>query len=190
MADQFPNLLGVLARPIRWELVDQQYDEMMKATVAMKYGNATAEAILKRYSSINVTHPTYQALIELGKVEKTIFLCNYLPSSQMKSEVQEGLNVVENWNGVNDFIRYGQGGQFVTNNPLEMEISMLCLHLLQNCLILINTILLERTIEKHSLFETLSAADFRALTPLFHAHVNPYGRFELHLENTSFLEAA
>jgi TnpA family transposase len=71
-------------------------------------------------------------------VEKTIFLCNYLPSAEMKSEVQAGLNVVENGNGVNDFIRYGQGGQFATNNPLEMEISMLSLHLLQNCLILMN----------------------------------------------------
>jgi len=46
---------------------------MMKATVAMKYGDATADAILKRYSSINSKHPTYKALLELGKVEKTIF---------------------------------------------------------------------------------------------------------------------
>ena len=88
-----------------------------------------------------------KALLELGKVEKTIFLCNYLPSPEIKGEMQAGLNVVENWNGANDFIFYGRGGKFETNNPEEMEISMLCLHLLQNCLILINTILLEQTIE-------------------------------------------
>ena len=75
MASLFPNLAGVLTRPIRWKLVEQQYDEMMKANVAMRYGYATAEAILRRYSS---THPTYKALIELGKAEKTLFLCNYL----------------------------------------------------------------------------------------------------------------
>jgi hypothetical protein len=71
-----------------------------------------------------------------------------------------------------------------------MEISMLCLHLLQNCLILINTLLLERTIEQESLNDLLSDEDFRALTPLFHVHVNPYGVFELSLEKDSFLEAA
>jgi TnpA family transposase len=34
-----------------------------------------AEAILKRFNSYNVTHPTYKALAELGKVEKTLYLC-------------------------------------------------------------------------------------------------------------------
>jgi len=114
MAKEFPNLAGVLTRlpvrvrtqtgPILWEIMNQQYDEMMKATVAMKYGDATADAILKRYSSINHQHPTYKALLELGKVEKTIFLCNYLPSPEIKGEVQAGLNVIENFNGANDFI--------------------------------------------------------------------------------------
>ena len=200
MAKEFPNLAGILTRPIRWERINQQYDEMMKATVAMKYGDATADAILKRYSSINFQHPSYKALLELGKVEKTIFLCNYLPSQQLKGEVQAGLNVVENWNGANDFIFYGRGGKFETNNPSagvavsnfpeEMEISMLCLHLLQNCLILINTLLLEQTIEQEKLNDLLSDEDLRALTPLFHIHVNPYGVFELSLEKDSFLEAA
>jgi TnpA family transposase len=190
MANEFPHLAGILTRPIQWDIMNQQYDEMMKATVAMKYGDATADAILKRYSSINYQHPTYKALLELGKVEKTIFLCNYLPSQQLKGEVQAGLNVVENWNGANDFIFYGRGGKFETNNPEEMEISMLCLHLLQNCLILINTLLLEQTIEQERLNDLLSDEDLRALTPLFHIHVNPYGVFDLSLEKDSFLEAA
>ena len=66
-----PNLAGTFARPIRWDLIAQQYDEMIKSTVALKRGTATAEAILKRYNSYNVTHPTYKALAESGKVEKT-----------------------------------------------------------------------------------------------------------------------
>jgi len=190
MASSFPNLTNVLTRPIRLELIEQQYDEMIKATIAMRYGYATAEAILRRYSSYNTTHPTYKALIELGKAEKTIFLCNYLPYLEPKQETQAGLNVIENWNGTNDFIFYGRSGRFETNNPQEMEISMLSLHLLQNCLILINTLLLERTIEERNMLEKLSPEDMRALTPLFHEHTNPYGVFELDLNKASFLEVA
>jgi hypothetical protein len=51
----------------------------------------------------------------------------------------------------------------------------LSLQLLQNCLMLINTILVEQTIEKHRLLERLSIEDLRALTPLFYEHINPYG---------------
>ena len=190
MASDFPNLAGVLTRPIRWKIMEQQYDEMMKATVAMRYGYATAEAILRRYSSVNSTHPTYKALIELGKAEKTLFLCNYLSSLDLRQEIQSGLNVIENWNGTNDFIFYARHGKLMTNDQQDMEISMLSLHLLQNCLILINTLLLEQTIEQRNMLENLSPEDMRALTPLFYGHVNPYGLFELNLERASFLEVA
>jgi TnpA family transposase len=190
MASDFPNLTGVLTRPIRWEQVQQQYDEMIKATIAMRDGHATAEAILRRYSSFNTTHPTYKSLIELGKAEKTLFLCNYLSSLELRQEIQGGLNVIENWNGTNDFLFYGRRGKLETNDPQEMELSMLCLHLLQNCLILINTFLLERTLQRQQLLGTLTPEDQRALTPLFHSHVNPYGMFELNLEKASFMEVA
>ena len=69
-----PNLAGVLTRPIRWDLIAQQYDEMVKHAVALQLGTATPEAILRRFNSYNVTHPTYKALAELGKAEKTIYL--------------------------------------------------------------------------------------------------------------------
>src|SRR5262249_46389061 len=69
-AADYPNLGGTFARPIRFDFIEQQYDEMVKSTVALKRGTASAEAILKRYNSYNRTHPTYKALTELGKAEK------------------------------------------------------------------------------------------------------------------------
>ncbi len=186
----FPHLAGTLARPIRWEVIEQQYDEMVKAAVALKRGTATSEAILKRYNSYNVTHPTYKALAELGKAEKTIYLCEYLMSCDVQREVQEGLNVVENWNATNDFICYGRQGELATNHREQQEVVTLSLQLLQNCLMLINTLLVERTIEREDLWAQLTAEDLRGLTPLFHGHINPYGQFALDLSRPSFLEAA
>jgi TnpA family transposase len=61
-ADDCPHLAGTWTRPIWWDLMAQQYDEMVKATVTLTRGTATAEAILKRYNSYNVTYLTYKAL--------------------------------------------------------------------------------------------------------------------------------
>jgi TnpA family transposase len=190
IAGKFLNLIGVLTRPIRWDLITQQYDEMVKAAVALKDGTATAEAILRRFNSYNVTHPTYKALAEVGKAEKTIFLCDYLSSRETQYEVNDGLQVVENWNSTNEFICYGRQGELATNSREQQEATTLSLQLLQNCLMLINTILIQRTIDRQGLWARLQPEDFRALTPLFYGHINPYGLFELDLEGPSFLEAA
>ncbi len=173
-----------------WDVIEQQYDEMVKSAVGLKDGTATADAILKRFNSYNVTHPTYKALVEVGKAEKTMFLCDYLASRETQYEVNDGLQVVENWNAASDVICYGRRGELATNSREQQEITLLSLQLLQNCLMLINTILVERTLDRHGLWERLSREDLRALTPLFHTHINPYGVFEIHLESPSFLNAA
>jgi Tn3 transposase DDE domain len=90
-----------------------------------------------------------------------------------------------------DFARcYGRQGELATNSREQQEVVTLSLQLLQNCLMLINTLLVERTIEREGLWERLTTEDFRALTPLFHGHINPYGQFALDLARPSFLEAA
>lgn len=78
---------------------------------ALKLGTADAEALLSRFTRGGITHPAYKAILELGKVRKTIFLCNYLDSEALRQETQEGCKVAENCNSANGFIWYGKGGE-------------------------------------------------------------------------------
>lgn len=137
--DDYSNLQDILTRPIKWDLIKQQYDQMIKYATALRLGTAETEPILKRFTRNNLKHPTYQALAELGKAVKTIFLCSYLGSEEMRIRIHEGLNVVENWNSANSFIFYGKSGEIATNRIEDQEVSVLALHLLQNCLVYINT---------------------------------------------------
>jgi TnpA family transposase len=90
-ADNLANLESVLTRPIRWHLIEQQYDEMVKFATALRLGTAETEAILRRFTRKGPQHPTYKALAELGKAVKTIFLCNFLHSLELRREIHEGL---------------------------------------------------------------------------------------------------
>src|SRR5260370_35723465 len=79
-ADAYANL--ILSKPIDWELVRQQYDQMIKYTTAQRLGTAETEAILRRFTKKNVQYPTYKALAELGKAIKTISSAGiYFPKS-------------------------------------------------------------------------------------------------------------
>ena len=62
----------------------------------------------------------------------------------MRQEIQEGLNVVENWNSANDFIFYAKNGDFTAGRVALQEVSMLSLHLLQISLVYINTLLIQQ----------------------------------------------
>lgn len=179
MPDNYTNLQDILTRPINWDLIRNQYDQMVKYATALKQGTAETEAILKRFTRNNLKHPTYLAICELGKAIKTIFLCEYLCSEEMRREIHEGLNVVENWNSANSFIFYGKDGEMTTNRIYEQEISMLSLHLLQNCLIYINTLIIQNILNDPVWLNKMKKEDLRALSPLIYAHVNPYGAFKL-----------
>jgi TnpA family transposase len=63
-----------LTKPINWELIEQQYEQMVKYATALRLGTAETEAILRRFTRTGLQHPTYQAFDELGKAVKSIFL--------------------------------------------------------------------------------------------------------------------
>jgi len=179
--DRYANLQPVLSRPINWEIIEQQYDELIKFTTALRLGTADAESILRRFTKNNVQHPTYKALCELGKALKTTFLCEYLRLEPLRREINEGLNVIENWNSANSFILYGKGGEFTSNKLEDQEILMLSLHLLQVSLVYINTLMIQQVLEEEGWKGRLTAIDLRALSPLKWQHINPYGTFTLNM---------
>jgi len=187
---ELKNISSIIKKSINWESIKKQYDVIIKYATAIKTETSDTDSILKRFRK-EVKHPAYLAICEIGKAVKTIFLCNYLGSEELRKEVNEGLNVVENWNSANGFIFYGNSGKMNSNNIEEYEISALSLHLLQNCLIYINTLIIQQLFDEdpswHSVF---SEHDFRALTPLFYEHINPYGDINLDMSSRLGLRMA
>jgi len=178
--DAYEHLEHVLAaRSIDWEIIRQQYDQMIKYATALRLRTAQTEAILRRFNRNNVQHPTYKAFSQLGKAVKTIFLCQYLHSEELRREINSGLNIVEQWNGANDFVFFAKRGELASNRSEDHEMSMLCLHLIQNAMVYINTLMMQQVLERPHWTDRLTPLDFRAITPLIWEHNNPYGRYEL-----------
>lgn len=185
------NIMDITTKVINWELIHEHYDSLIKYAAALKIGTATADSIIRQFSRSNFQNPIFKAFIELGRAVKSIFLCRYLSSLELRQEIHSGLNIVENWNSVNDFIFYGKKSEINSNSRDEQEYSMLCLHLLQVCITYINILLVQDTISPESWHKDFTDEDHRGLTPLFNGHINPYGTFELDMtKRLSLGEAA
>lgn len=180
--DAYPNLAPALTRPVRWHLIAENYDAMIRYATAIRTRTASTEAILRRFTRA-ATHPAYQGMLEVGRAQKTIFLARFLRDRTLQRETNAGLNVAENHHGAGKAICYGNGGELATNHRDEQELVVACLRVLQAALVYVNTLMLQDVLADEDWEKLLTPADRRGLTPLFWSHVAPYGEVRLNLRD-------
>jgi TnpA family transposase len=61
------------------------FDQMIKYATAIRTGTASTEAILRRFTKANAVHPAYQAMAEVGRAQRTIFLARAGPGGTRRS---------------------------------------------------------------------------------------------------------
>ena len=86
-------------------------------------------------------------------------------------------------------ICYGRGGDISANRREEVEMTALCLRIMQKALVYVNTLVLQDVLADEAWSGLLGEHDRRGLTPLFTVNITPYGEIQLNLDRRLDLAA-
>ena len=87
------NLKGVVDKSVSERAVCAQWDELARLAASIEAGVVTADVALARFASAATSgDPLHRAADHLGKMLRTIFLCDYLANEAFRREVHRLLD--------------------------------------------------------------------------------------------------
>ncbi len=163
---------------INTKIIEQQWDNILRLVVSIKLKHTIPSQILKRLNSYALQNPLYQALNELGKVIRTLFLLRYMDDESMRQRVHQQLVKGESFNSLSNAICYGNGGKIIYANKEDLMIMEGSRRLLENVVICWNYLYLTRALVKASPAERKEILKvIPDISPVAWEHFNFQGEF-------------
>jgi TnpA family transposase len=91
----YKDLQPILGRRIKTDVVREHWNEILRLVASLKAGIVLPSAMLKRLAAYRRQNQLDLALQELGRIERTLFMLDWLESAQLRQLCQAGLNKSE-----------------------------------------------------------------------------------------------
>ena len=117
------------------------------------------------------------ALREMGRIEKTIFILEYIMDKALRRRIQRGLNKGEAMNALSRAIFFGKRGELRERELQDQLQRASALNILINTICVWNTKYLEKAIEYCKTQEDLDEELLKHISPLNWAHINFLGEY-------------
>lgn len=177
------GLLNDLARNVvNTNKIKQHWDDMLRVAGSLKLGTVQASELIRSLLKSNRPSSLTQAIIEAGRINKTIYLLNYMHDEDYRRRILTQLNRGEGRHAVARSICYGQRGEIRKRYREGQEDQLGALGLVINAVVLWNTIYIQAALEHlKSIGEVVLEEDEARLSPLSYGHVNMLGHYSFTL---------
>jgi TnpA family transposase len=160
----------------------RHWDDMMRIAGSLKLGTVQASELIRSLLKSDRPSSLAQAIIEAGRINKTLYLLNYVDDEDYRRRILTQLNRGEGRHAVARAICHGQRGEIRKRYREGQEDQLGALGLVTNALVLWNTIYMQATLD-HLRREgkNVHKEDKARLSQLSHKHVNMLGHYSFTL---------
>ena len=158
---------------------------MLRIAGSLKLGTVQASELVRSLLRSERPSGLAQAIIEVGRINKTIYLLNYIDDEDYRRRILTQLNRGEGRHAVARAICHGQRGEIRKRYREGQEDQLGALGLVTNSAVLWNTIYMESAL-KHLQQQNIefNEEDIGRLSPLVHKHINMLGHYSFSLSNS------
>lgn len=164
--------------PIRFELIAEQWPLILSLTAALRGQLLEAHTVCTKLSA-NTSDRFSQALMELGRLVKTIFVLRYLHDSNLRGAIQLQLNKGESRHELARNICFANRGEFRTGDLDELMNKTTCLAFVCNAIVTWNTLEIGQILEQLRVRgKTWDEMEVSQISPLLHDHIIRTGTYK------------
>ena len=154
------------------------WDEILRLATSIKQGTVTASLMLRKLGSYPRQNGLAVALRELGRIERTLFILDWLQSVELRRRVHAGLNKGEARNALARAVFFYRLGEIRDRSFEQQRYRASGLNLVTAAIVLWNTVYLERAtsaLRAHG--KALDDTLLQYLSPLGWEHINLTGDY-------------
>lgn len=182
----FPKLAKLLRGQINTKIIQENYDDVLRLAHSIREGTVSASLIMGKIGSYARQNSLATALREMGRIEKTIFILDYLSSEALRRRIHRGLNKGEAMNALARAIFFGKHGELRERALQDQLQRASALNIIINSISVWNTVYLQQATEHRKKQGKLQVELLNHISPLGWEHINFLGEYKFNFrQNTS-----
>ena len=177
------SLEGVTVRRVSVKAIERGWDDLVRLAASIRAGKVSAAHAIHRLGSAAVGDPLHRAAEHLGRLLRTLFLCDYLAIPDYRREIHTLLNRGESVHQLQRAIHGGQVAPERGRRRQEMAAISGAHALLTNIVLAWNTNRMDTVVTKLNRDGVGIEEDWlRRIGPAHFSHINFRGTFRFNVE--------
>ena len=171
-------LESLLGRPIRIDVIEENWDDIIRLAASIQGGSVAPSVMLKKLSAFKRQNRLDMALAEVGRIERTLFTLDWLESPELRRRCQAGLNKSEARHALAQAVFVHKQGRIADRTLQNQEHRASGLNLVIAAIALWNTLYMQRAVEHLRAHDVAAPDELLAhLSPMSWAHVGLTGDY-------------
>ncbi|HAR2916891.1 TPA: transposase, partial [Staphylococcus aureus] len=188
-ASEYPKLEAILRGQISTKVIKENYQDVLRLAHSIKEGKVSASLIMGKLGSYSRQNSLATALREMGRIEKTIFILNYISDESLRRKIQKGLNKGEAMNGLARAIFFGKQGELRERTIQHQLQRASALNIIINAISVWNTLHLTKAVEYQKGLGNFNVDLLHHMSPLGWEHINLLGEYRFNSEKMVALDS-